>query len=195
MDANTTKRLKRPAFDREQGLEIARALFHARGYDAVGVADLTKALNINPPSLYAAYGSKLELFERVLRKYVETDFLPLEHILAPELKPVDAITNLFVAAARQYTANPQRPGCMVTEAMRADSADAAEVATALAAESGAVIRAYIAAHAAPGDVDRILDYVLVNLRGLSSFACLGYTAEKLIDCSKMAGRALETEFH
>jgi TetR/AcrR family transcriptional repressor for divergent bdcA len=38
------------------------------------------------------------------------------------------------------------------------------------------------------------DYVLVNLRGLSSFACLGYTQEKLVECSKIAGRALEVEF-
>ena len=71
-------RQRRPAFDREQGVEIAKALFHARGYDAVSIADLTHALEINPPSLYAAYGSKFALFERTLRSYRSTDFLQIE---------------------------------------------------------------------------------------------------------------------
>lgn len=185
---------RRPAFDREKGVRIAQAMFHARGYDAVGVADLTAALDIKPPSLYAAYGSKLGLFERALQSYVETDYLPVEDILASDKDPARALTNLFVAAARHYTRNPERRGCMVTEAMRADDADAATVAAALGTSGSRVIRDYIAAHAPAGSVDRILDYVLINLRGLSSFACLGYTAEKLVDCSEIAGGALKTEF-
>jgi TetR/AcrR family transcriptional repressor for divergent bdcA len=38
------------------------------------------------------------------------------------------------------------------------------------------------------------DYVLVTLRGTSSYACLGYSQKRLIDCSKMAGRSLDQEF-
>lgn len=37
-------------FDPEQAIETAQHLFHSRGYDAVSVADLTKAFGINPPS-------------------------------------------------------------------------------------------------------------------------------------------------
>ena len=185
---------RRPAFDRDQGVRVAQAMFHARGYDAVGVAELTTALDIKPPSLYAAYGSKLGLFERALQSYVETDFLPVSEILATDDEPARALTNLFVAAARHYTRNPERRGCMITEAMRADDADAAAAATALGESGSQIIRDYIAAHAPPEAVDRILDYVLINLRGLSSFACLGYTAEKLVGCSEVAGRALKAEF-
>ncbi|TDK28817.1 TetR/AcrR family transcriptional regulator, partial [Rhizobium deserti] len=58
----TTKNIRprgRPRrFDPDQGIAVAQRLFHARGYDAVSVADLTDALGINPPSLYSAYGSK-----------------------------------------------------------------------------------------------------------------------------------------
>lgn len=188
------KRQRRAPFDRNQGVRIAKALFHARGYDAVSVADLTQALGIVPPSLYAAYGSKLELFQRTLDEYVATDFLALDQILDSTASPAEELTELFVAAARHYTRDAAQRGCMVTEAMRADDPDAAGVAIVLAGLGTEVIRKYIAAHARPNHVDRILDYVLLTLRGLSSYACLGFSTEKLVSCSKVAGRALDAEF-
>ncbi|WP_126970326.1 hypothetical protein [Xanthomonas sp. BRIP62411] len=83
---------------------------------------------------------------------------------------------------------------MVTEAMRSDDAQAAAIATALADQGSSVIRAYIARHAAAKDVDRITDCVLLNLRRISSYVCLGYTGEKLVSCSQVAGRALDAKF-
>ena len=157
MKAAAAKISRRPAFDRDQGVQIAQAMFHARGYDAVGVADLTAALDIKPPSLYAAYGSKLGLFERALQSYIETDFLPVSDILATDDDPARALTNVFIAAARHYTRNPERRGCMITEAMRADDAAAAAVAIALSESESQVLRDYIAAHAPPEAVDRRSD--------------------------------------
>lgn len=190
----TATRQRKAPFDRERGVEIARGLFHARGYDAVSVADLTEALEIVPPSLYAAYGSKLGLFERALQSYVSTDALSLDELLNSELPPAEVLTDLLVAVAKHYTRDPVLRGCMVTEAMRADDPAAAAIATALAEIGSNHIRSYVAAHAKPGDVDRIVDYVLLNLRGLSSYACLGFTQAKLVDCSRVAGRAFEAEF-
>ncbi len=40
----------------------------------------------------------------------------------------------------------------------------------------------------------VTDYVLMTLRGLSSYACLGYSTKRLTECAKMAGRALEDDF-
>jgi AcrR family transcriptional regulator len=42
-----------------------------KGYDATSVSDLTEAMGINPPSLYAAFGNKESLFVRVLEGYGE----------------------------------------------------------------------------------------------------------------------------
>lgn len=187
-------RPRKPAFDREHGVEVARALFHARGYDAVGIAELTEALGIVPPSLYAAYGSKLALFERTLRSYAATDSLQLDEVFSADGTPAEVLTGLFVAAARHYTRDPVLRGCMVTEAMRADDQQAAAVAIAIAQEASACIRAYIRKFVLASDVDRIADYVLVTLRGISSYACLGYSTSKLVDCCAIAGRALESEF-
>ncbi|EDU6248483.1 TetR/AcrR family transcriptional regulator, partial [Salmonella enterica subsp. enterica] len=81
----TTKHSRTPGrprqFDPEQAIEAAQHLFHSRGYDAVSVADLTKAFGINPPSFYAAFGSKLGLYTRVLKRYRMTDAIPLGALL------------------------------------------------------------------------------------------------------------------
>jgi TetR/AcrR family transcriptional repressor for divergent bdcA len=190
----TTRRPRRPAFDREKGVEIAQALFHSRGYDAVSVADLTQALDINTPSLYAAYGSKLALFERVLQRYKGLDSLKAATYLRPGRPPAEALTEMLIAAARIYTSEPNRLGCLVTEATQADDPQAREIAATLAKGCTDVIRDYVAEHANPTETQRITDYVLMIVRGLSSYACLKNSEEQLVNCARTAGRTLEAEF-
>lgn len=57
------------AFDREAALAQATRLFWQKGYEATSIADLTQAMGIGSPSLYAAFGSKEALFEEALRYY------------------------------------------------------------------------------------------------------------------------------
>ena len=69
---NKASRLGRPrAFDRDQALERALDLFWRNGYEGASLSDLTEAMGINPPSLYAAFGNKEELFCKALDRYVE----------------------------------------------------------------------------------------------------------------------------
>ncbi|WJH39629.1 TetR/AcrR family transcriptional regulator [Aliirhizobium terrae] len=77
------KRGRPRAFDRDEALAKAQALFHAKGYDALSVADLTEAIGINPPSFYSAFGSKVQLYDEALGRYVENDGLDLVSIFAP----------------------------------------------------------------------------------------------------------------
>lgn len=184
------KRERRPPFDRERGVAVAQDLFHARGFDAVGVADLTKALEINPPSLYAAYGSKVELFERAMQRYAATTMLPLAEILADGRDPTIALTDLLRTSARHYTADKRLRGCMVTEGMRADDAVARTKAAEVAKPGSDFIRAYVRRHF-PEVATELGDYVLMTMRGLSSFACLGYTPARLDRCACIAAGAFE----
>ena len=71
MTTNNSRPRGRPRrFDPDQAVTTAQHLFHARGYDAVSVADVTEALGINPPSgarhqhpsFYAAFGNKAGLY-------------------------------------------------------------------------------------------------------------------------------------
>ena len=44
------------------------------------------------------------------------------------------------------------------------------------------------------DSERVTDYVLMTLRGLSSYACLDYSTQRLTECARLAGRALKDDF-
>ncbi|RKN85442.1 TetR/AcrR family transcriptional regulator [Paenibacillus ginsengarvi] len=56
-------------FDEEQALHAAMRLFWEKGYEAASLSDLTAAMGIQRPSIYAAFGDKKMLFEAALRKY------------------------------------------------------------------------------------------------------------------------------
>src|SRR3954471_8982573 len=85
MTTNSMRPRGRPRrFDPEQAVATAQRRFQARGYDAVSVAALTEALGINPPSFYAAFGSKAGLYARILDRWTDTEAIPLNHILSPD---------------------------------------------------------------------------------------------------------------
>lgn len=56
-------------FDREKALESALFVFWNQGYTNTSIADLCNAININPPSLYAAFGNKSQFFIEILDYY------------------------------------------------------------------------------------------------------------------------------
>jgi len=190
---NDKPRQRRPAFDREQGIAIAQALFHQRGFDAVSLADLTEAMNIKPPSFYAAYGSKAELFERAMHRYVSENALPMDKLLAADLPPAEALASLLVAAAKQYGRNSTLRGCLVTEGMRADDAAARKMAAKMGDVATQTIRHYLD-QACPESAPALTDYLLITLRGLSAAACSGISRERLMDVAQIAGRMISREF-
>jgi AcrR family transcriptional regulator len=57
------------AFDREAALAVAMRLFWQKGFSATSIADLTRAMEIGSPSLYAAFGSKEALYAEALDYY------------------------------------------------------------------------------------------------------------------------------
>lgn len=61
------------AFDREAALARATRLFWIKGFEATSIADLTQAMGIGAPSLYAAFGSKEALYAEALRHYRENN--------------------------------------------------------------------------------------------------------------------------
>lgn len=98
-------------FDAEQAIETAQRLFHARGYDAVSVADLTQSFRHQPPSFYAAFGSKLGLYTRVLQRYSQTGAIPIDALLRDDQPVAASLIAVLQEAARRYVADPAAAGC------------------------------------------------------------------------------------
>lgn len=182
---------RRRVFDRESGVQTAKALFHQRGYDAVGITELTKTLNINPPSLYAAYGSKAGLFERCLDLYVAEGNLPADKILT-QGRPLDeAVADLFMTAARLYARSPAQRGCLVAEGMRADDPQARELANRYGEAGIQFIRNYIRQYEPARDRE-LADYVVTTLRGFSAAAVTGLSKARLTAVAQLAGQTFRT---
>ncbi|MFJ4654714.1 TetR/AcrR family transcriptional regulator [Nocardia sp. NPDC088792] len=59
------------SFDADTALDCALEVFWRNGYEGTSLTDLTAAMGINKPSLYAAFGNKDELFGKVLTRYLD----------------------------------------------------------------------------------------------------------------------------
>ncbi len=107
--------LGRPrAFDADEALGKALKVFQRKGYEGSSIADLTEAMGINPPSLYAAFGSKEELFRRAVDRYVgiREDFSH-EALNAPTAREV--VERLLRGTADQLTDPQSPPGCLLVQ--------------------------------------------------------------------------------
>ena len=87
------------AFDPDAALERAMHVFWAKGYEGASLSDLTRAMRINRPSLYAAFGNKEQLFRKVLDRYMDGPLAYFAKALAA-LKARDVIEQIFFGAAR-----------------------------------------------------------------------------------------------
>jgi TetR/AcrR family transcriptional repressor for divergent bdcA len=190
MTTNSPRPRGRPRrFDPDQAVATAQRLFHARGYDAVSVADLTAALGINPPSFYAAFGSKAGLYARILGRYSAADGLLLAEILRPGRPVAEALAALLEEAARRYAADPAAAGCLVIEGARCNDPEARQASRTLAATSEDAIHRFVAA-TQPEAAERLTDYVLTVMTGLSTMAREGHGLDRLLATARLASVAL-----
>ena len=193
MTTNIPRARGRPRrFDPEQAVETAQHLFHTHGYDRVSVADLTKALGINPPSFYAAFGSKAGLYGRVIRRYGAAGAVPLDRLLRPDRPVAVALADLLEAAARNYAADPEAAGCIVLEGLRCSDPEAREAARAESVTAEDTIRRYIAARN-PEKADSLTDFVITSMAGLSDRARNGHDLDRLLSTARLAGSVLTSE--
>lgn len=178
------------AFDPENALAIGQQLFHAAGYDAVGLNAITDALGIKPPSFYSAFGSKAEFFERVLERYASAE-IPLSGILRAGRPANEALADLLDQAARTYAKDPQRRGCLVLEAARGnDASESAPTARRIAEGRRAQVRAFVAA-THPETANLVTDFVTTVMSGLSASAREGMGETRLVAVSNAAMASVE----
>ena len=176
-------------FDIDAALETGQRMFHARGYEAVGLAALTEALGIKPTSFYRTFGSKAGYFARILERYSQS-VLPLDGILRPGRPAAEALADLLERAARTYARDPEQRGCLVLEAARGgDDDESANLARRSAQRKRSHIRVFVAL-SNPDAADAVTDYIASTMSGLSAGAREGMSEDRLVAIARAAATAL-----
>jgi len=100
------------SFDRDAALQQAMVLFWEHGYDCASLTDLTAAMGIGSPSLYAAFGSKEALFREAVTLYGATAGSLTSRVLAEEPTARAAIEAMLRGNAEDYLRPGHPAGCM-----------------------------------------------------------------------------------
>ena len=118
------------AFDRSVALRRAMEVFWAKGYDRASLSDLTSAMGINSPSLYAAFGSKEALFEEAVTLYGEVEGSDIWKAIAEGRTAKDSVAGFLHSTAVAFSQPGKPAGCLIVLGAL-HSSDASETACSL----------------------------------------------------------------
>jgi AcrR family transcriptional regulator len=192
--ARPASRRSRRSFDRDRALAIALREFWTHGYDTTSVASLTEAMGINPPSLYAAFGDKRQLFNEAVQLYTRTHGASL----GQGSDARSAVATLLRHLAADYTDPGHPPGCLIiTGATNCapGSQDVKDKLRAMREEAKASIAARIRTDIdtglLPADVDAegLAAFYAAVIQGMNQQACDGatrQTLERVVDAAMAA---------
>ncbi|MFX0575986.1 TetR/AcrR family transcriptional regulator [Nocardia nepalensis] len=181
------------SFDRDAALEKALRLFWARGYEATSIGDLTAAMGIGAPSLYAAFGDKATLFNEVVQAFGTRygGFIP--RALAEEPTAEATVRRILREAATEYTRPDCPHGCLVMSAgLNTTSTDIAEMLRRIRNRNvdgfATRIQADIDAGLLPPETDAttLARYVGTVLQGMSQAARDGASPAQLMRVAELA---------
>jgi AcrR family transcriptional regulator len=183
------------AFDSDVALERAMHVFWTKGYEGASLSDLTRAMRINRPSLYAAFGNKEQLFGKVLDRYMDGPVAFFGKALAAPTAR-DVVEEIFLGTARMAD-DPRIPaGCLMVQGALAcgDAAVRKEVAARRSAAEGALRRRLQQAKR-EGDLPKNADpadlahYVMTIVRGMTVQSAGGPNSDQLRRVAEIALRA------
>lgn len=101
-------------FDKKEALLKAMDVFWRKGYRGTSLSDLTEAMGINKPSLYAAFGNKEDLFVSAIEQYVNDYGIPhFEKLLNPDANIKERMKTYLESIARMLSDSKLPGGCLV----------------------------------------------------------------------------------
>ena len=195
VEGSLPRRTGRPlSFDRDAALDAAMHLFWRHGFEATSIADLTRAMGITPPSLYAAFGDKQALFLAAVDRYlggIDT----VTAAIAGAVSAHDAARDLLIAAAHGDSRDDAPPGCLLASSIVSCSAEADPIRQRLAAMRQAIeaqlterIQRDVDQGMLPSDADAetLAGHVFAVVQGMSTLAKDGAGRDKLIRIAQAA---------
>jgi AcrR family transcriptional regulator len=193
-----TQRGRPRAFDPDTALERAMHVFWAKGYEGAALSDLTRAMRINRPSLYAAFGNKEQLFRKVLDRYASGPLAYFDKAMeAPKARGV--VEEIFLGTARM-AGDPRLPtGClMVQGALACGDASVRKEVAARRAAAEVALRRRLQRAKREGDLPKNADpaelarYVMTVVRGMAVQSAGGASSDQLHRVAQIALRAWPT---
>ncbi len=187
-------------FDKASALEAAMQVFWQKGYLGAALSDLTQAMGINKPSLYAAFGNKEALFVQATAHYLETCAVVNDHLLRePGLPLRERLQNYCLAVIDGQCSGKKAKGCFVTlclaEAAGEGMPPEAEAAVEVASRHAQTLLADVfredeeaRARGLSEEAERNALFVLTVISGTASMARGGTPQEAL---SSVVERMLE----
>jgi len=195
MSKPARKRGRPRLLERDVGLDIAARMFWERGYEGTSIADLTQAMGIPPPSLYAMFGSKEDLYRQALDHISERESKQWLEALHGKMPAYDAIAFYLHDAAARFT-DPGRPrGCIVSNAVLQHAERSESVAQDVAARRARAIQAIKARFdraVAEGeltpeiDTEALARFYGAVMQGMSAQACDGASRATLKQLADIA---------
>lgn len=198
----TVERGRPRNFDINEALQRALVVFWQNGYKGSSLADLTEAMGINKPSLYAAFGDKSKLYIKALELYGEQQ--SRQHIAAmgQHSETIPAIRAFLTSVANMLTAPRLPGGCFVVNGAT-DCGSASmpnEVADALGTAVNATVDAFrqrLIHDAARkqtlrlADVNATADYLATVMFGMAVMAKTGAGKKRLLASIALALEAVD----
>ena len=185
------------AFDIDQALDQALHVFWEKGYEGTSITDLTEAMGINPPSLYAAFGNKETLFKKALNRYeARRDEIFEEAFAAPTAR--EAIERLLESVAERLSGKDGPSGCLMVQAALCGSEECDSVRKDLAArraQGEILIRKRLERGKKEGDLLKDADlvdlarYLATVMQGMAVQAAGGASRKELRAIANTALRA------
>jgi AcrR family transcriptional regulator len=189
------KSMGRPrSFCTTQALNSAMQVFSRKGYEGASIAELKKAIGINSPSLYAAFGSKKELFHRVLAHYDAQNKAFMDEILA-ESRAQDVASLLLRGVATLVTdtsGNNPRGGLLVQSGLScSDPSIPAELARRRDHWEGELCKRFVRAQverdlSSGASPSALASYLMAVSIGMCVLAAEGASQEDLLGIADMA---------
>lgn len=183
-------------FDVETALDLALHVFWRKGYEGTSMSDLTEAMGITKPSLYAAFGNKEDLFRKALDRYVDG---PGGYYQAGLQKPTarEVVEHILYGAVDAMT-DPSNPGCLAVQGALCCGEAAETIKQELAARRAKTeedLRDRLSRSIAEGDLPSSTDagdlarYVSAILQGMAVQAAGGASRDQLRKLADMAMRS------
>ena len=183
------------AFDPDTALERAMHVFWAKGYEGASLSHLTRAMRINRPSLYAAFGNKEQLFGKVLDRYMDGPVAYFGKALAAP-KARDVVEQIFIGTARMADDPTIPAGClMVQGALACGDASVRKEAAGRRAAGEIALRRRLQRAKREGDLPKNADpaelssYVMTVLHGMAVQGADGANQDQLRRVADIALRA------